>query len=69
MLVGQSEPGCDALVCAEQPLDEIRAVAFLAAMQQHDVIRESVCSVEKFSDGGEGLEIGKVAPTSGDAAL
>jgi NAD(P)H-hydrate repair Nnr-like enzyme with NAD(P)H-hydrate epimerase domain len=48
VLVGQSEPGCDALVCAEQPLDEIRAVTFLAAMQQYDVIRESVCAIEKL---------------------
>ena len=69
VLLRQSEPRRDPLVGTEQPADEIRAVALLAPMQQHNVIRQSVGAVEEFADGGKGLKVGKVAVAAGDAAL
>ena len=69
MLMRQSEPRRDPPVGAEQPAEEIWAVALLASMQQYDVIRRLSGTVEEFADGGEGLEVGKVAMATGDAAL
>jgi hypothetical protein len=57
MLLRQGEPRCDALVRAEKLPHEIRAITFLAAMQQDDVIRKSACAVQKLANGGEGLEL------------
>jgi hypothetical protein len=42
----------DALIGAEQPPDEIRTITILAAMQQHDVIRQLGGAVEEFADRG-----------------
>ena len=69
MLLRQSEPRRDPLVGTEQPADEIRTVALLAAMQQYNVIRQSTGAFEEFADGGKGLKVGKVAVAAGDAAL
>ena len=41
----QSERGRDPAVTAEKSMDEMRAIAFLAAMQQHDVIGQSARAV------------------------
>jgi hypothetical protein len=38
-------------------------------MQQYDVIRRLAGTVEEFTDGGECLEVGKVAVAAGDSAL
>ena len=69
VLLGQSEPGRDPLVGAEQPADDLWAVTLLAAMQQYDVIRQLARAVEESADGGKGLEVGKMAVAAGDAAL
>ena len=65
----QSEPRRDPPVGAEQPADEIWAITLLASMQQYDVIRRLSGAVEESADGGEGLEVRKVAMAAGDAAL
>lgn len=36
----QSEPGRDPAVAAEKRMDEMGAITLLAAMKQHDVIRQ-----------------------------
>ncbi|MGD9805616.1 MAG: hypothetical protein AB7E81_01030 [Hyphomicrobiaceae bacterium] len=51
MLVSQSEPWRDPSIGAEQLSNKFWAIAFLAAMQQHDVIRQSPCAVEEFANG------------------
>ena len=61
MLLRQGEARCDPSVGAEQLADEIRAVALLAAMQQHNVVWQSAGTVEEFAYGCQGLEVGKVA--------
>ena len=60
MLLRQREPQRDPLVGPEQAAHDIRAVTFLAAMQQDDVIRQSTGAIEEFADSGEGLLIGQV---------
>ena len=69
MLLRQREPQRDPLVGPEQAAHDIRAVTFLAAMQQDDVIRQSTGAIEEFADSGEGLLIGQVTITAGDTAL
>lgn len=69
MLLSQSEPWRDPPIDAEHLSDEFRAITVLAAMQQDDVIRQLAGAVEQFANGGQGLKVGKVATTAGDAAL
>lgn len=69
MLLRQHEARRDPVVAAEELMKKHRAITFLAAMQQHDVIRQAARAIEKFVDGDEGLRIGKVSVSSGDAAL
>ena len=69
MLLRQRKPRRDPSVGAEQRADEIRAVALLAAMQQHNVVRQSAGAVEEFAYGCEGLAVGKVATATHDTAL
>jgi hypothetical protein len=52
MLLSQSEPRRDPPIYAEHLSDEFRAIAFLAAMQKYDVIRQLVRAVEEFANGG-----------------
>ena len=61
MLVRQSEAPRDPPVVTEELADKIRAVAHLAAMQQHNMVRQSAGAIEDFANSGQGLEVGKVA--------
>ena len=69
MLVRQSEARGYPSVGAEQLADKIRAVAFLAAVQQHNVVWQSAGAVEEFAYGRQGLKVGKVAVATHDTAL
>ncbi len=69
VLLRQSKARRYPAVAAEKPQEKFRAIAFLAPMQQHNVIRQPTRAVEKFADGSEGLRIGKVTAAAGDAAL
>jgi hypothetical protein len=51
-LLSQSEPRSNAPIDAEHFADELRAIAFLAAMQQYNVIRQLAGVVQKFANGG-----------------
>ena len=68
-MLSQSEPRSNTPIDTEHFADELRAIAFLAAMQQYDVIRHLVGAVEEFANSGEGLKVGKVAMAARDAAL
>lgn len=52
MLLSQSEARRNPLVDAEQTPEEFRAIAFLAAVQQHDMVRQSTSTIEEFPNGG-----------------
>ena len=69
VLLRQSEARRDPPVGAEQLADEIRAVALLAAMQQHNVVWKSAGAVEEFAYSCQGLEVGKVTMATHDTAL
>ena len=69
MLLRQSEARRDPSVGAEQLADKIRAVALLAAVQQHNVVWQSAGAVEEFAYSCQGLEVGKVAVAAHDTAL
>ena len=58
MLLGQSEPRGDPPIDAEHLSDEFWAIAFLAAMQQHDVIRQPAGAIKEHTNRGEGLLVG-----------
>ena len=44
--MSQGEARCDPLIAAEQISNHVRAIAFLTAMQQDDVIRQVVGAIE-----------------------
>ena len=69
MLLSQSEPRRDPPIDTEHLLEEFWAIAFLAAMQKYDVIRQLVCAVKKFANGGEGLPVGQMAVTADNTPL
>ena len=69
VLLRQSEARRDPSIGAEQLVDKIRAVALLAAVQQHNVVWQSPGSVEKLADSCQGLEVRKVAMAAHDPAL
>lgn len=68
MLLRQSEARRDPPIGAEQLADEFRAITFLAAMQQYNVIGEPVGAVQELADRGQGLKIRGVAIAAGNAA-
>ena len=68
VLMRQSKARRDPVVAAEKLLKKFRAIAFLASMQQHDVIRQTARAVEKFADSYERLRVGKMTTSAGDAA-
>ena len=69
MLVRQDQPRSNPMIGAKEGADQSRAITFLAAMQQDNVIWQSAGTVKKFADGGKCLVVGKMAMAAGDAAL
>ncbi len=65
----EGEPRGDSLVRGEEATHEMRAIAFLAAMQEHDVIRQATRAVEQLAQGCERLEVREVAAAAHDALL
>ena len=63
------EPRRDPPVSAEELANQIRAVALLATMQQHNVVWQSATAVKEFAYGFQSLEVGKVAMAAHDSAL